>query len=151
MNESRAPWPTWVALGAVSVQACASLLLLGGPPGDPTRIVAAGLGAAALLGLPVNAAALVVAALRARRRAVPGTALLAFSAAFLAWHVFALGALAGWWSSGLEQATYIAGSTPVSLVYQAVMCCSFTSVLVAGWPRRIIAPAMATEGVNQDT
>ncbi|MBC6450447.1 hypothetical protein [Actinokineospora xionganensis] len=100
--------------------------------------------------LPVNAAALVFAALRARRHQAPGAALLAFSAVFLAWHAFALGILAGWWSSDLELAAYIAGSTPVSLVYQAVMCCSFAAVLGATWSRRA-GTLRATVDVSQDS
>lgn len=133
---TKTPWSTSLALAAVIVQTCASLLLFGGPPGDPSRLAAAGLGAGAALALPINTAALVVAVLRVRRRRPPGPVLVALSVLFLLWHGFALGLLAGWWSSGLHLAAYIAGSTSVSVAYQAFMCGAFAAVVASEVLRR---------------
>lgn len=136
MEKSHGVLASRLAVVATGVQTASALLLFGGPPGGATRFDLAALGVLVVLSLPVNVAALVPMARRARQRVAPGPLVLVFCAVFLLWHGFALGALAGWWASGFADAVHLASSAPISFGYQVVMCAAFTAVLALGVLRR---------------
>lgn len=70
--------------------------------------------------LAFNAVAAVSTALFVRRNS-QAWVVVAWCAGFFGWHVLGLGGLAGWWTTGLDAAFYIATRHQVSVVYQAVM------------------------------
>ncbi|MEU7481852.1 hypothetical protein AB0A63_38170 [Lentzea sp. NPDC042327] len=73
------------------------------------------------IALAFNAVAAVSTGLLVRRGGRAAWAVVGWCAGFFGWHVLGLGALAGWWTTGLEAAFLVAGQYRLSVVYQAVL------------------------------
>ncbi|MEU0883609.1 hypothetical protein ABZ345_33815 [Lentzea sp. NPDC005914] len=78
---------------------------------------------AALTGvaLAFNAVAAVSTWLFVRRGGRGAWVVAGWCAGFFGWHVVGLGALAGWWATGMDAVFEVASRYQVSVVYQAVL------------------------------